>query len=412
MSADGRIQQLRDRGVIIHGNGAVVVGEDVRPERIEAGVEIHPGTTVRGAETLLRAGARLGRTGGGWFDNVRAGRNVDLYGGMFEDCVFLDGVVVRGGAEMRGGTLVEEGAEAAHTVGYKMTIAFPETVAGSLINFCDALIAGGTSRKDHSEIGSAMALYNFTPWGDKFASLFGDVARGVFLRSPRIFVGGQTKIVNPVRVGYGAVIAAGSCVRRPVPPGTLYSEPPPAMQVEFDGARMGSVGPKFDLTIEYIANLKALSLWYDTARAAAAEGDTLQGELFAAGKTQVEAGIKERRKRLRRFAEGLEGSRKAWAAAPPSEMRDRRLREHERYARAWPRIEVALDAQPELGADGEAFLSRFRTRVAAAREKGGDLDWCALIRKGLSAEEAESGARWLERVVRDTVDPAAAASAA
>lgn len=411
MPADRKIGQLRSRGVVVHGEGAVAVGEEVRPERIEAGVEIFPGTTIRGAETLLRAGTRIGRAGGGWFENVRAGRNVELSGGVFEDCVFLDGVIIRGGAEMRGGTLVEEGAEAAHTVGYKMTIVFPDTVAGSLINFCDALLAGGTSRKNHSEIGSAMALYNFTPWGDKFASLFGDVPRGVFLRSPAIFLGGQTKIVNPVRVGYGAVIAAGSCVRRPVPAGVLYSEPPPAFEMPFDRALMGSVGSKFDLTIEYVANLKALALWYATARAAAAEHDPLQADLFAAGGKQVEAGIRERRKRLRTFADRLSGSRDAWAAEPVSETRDRRIREHDRYLHAWPRIEAALDAAPDLGADGEDFLKTFRMRAAAALDQDGGLDWRALIRSGLTDEDARAGTRWLDRVAGDTMRPAAEVSA-
>mgnify|MGYP000612120586 CR=1 FL=1 len=100
----------------------------------------------------------------------------------------------------------------------------PWVIAGSLVNFCDALVAGGTSRRNHSEIGSTMALYNFTPRGDKFASLFGDVPRGVFLQEPRIFVGGQTQIVSPVKVGYGAVLAAGAATTRsqaatsPTPP--------------------------------------------------------------------------------------------------------------------------------------------------------------------------------------------------
>src|SRR5690606_16728375 len=140
--------------------------------------------------------------------------NADLFSGYFVDATFLDGVTVRGHAEMRGGTLMEEGAECGHHVGYKMTIMMPNVVAGSLVNFCDALMAGGTSRKDHSEIGSCLALYNFTPWGDKFASMFGDVPHGVFLRERRIFVGGQTQIVSPVKVGYGALIPAGAAVRR------------------------------------------------------------------------------------------------------------------------------------------------------------------------------------------------------
>ena len=59
------------------------------------------------------------------------------------------------GAQVRPGTILEEGAEMAHTVGLKQTIFFPFVVGGSLINFCDALMSGGKSRKVHSEIGSS-----------------------------------------------------------------------------------------------------------------------------------------------------------------------------------------------------------------------------------------------------------------
>ena len=52
---------------------------------------------------------------------------------------------------------------------------------GSLVNFCDLLMAGGSSRQDHSEVGSGYIHFNFTPWGargDKATpSLIGDVPR-------------------------------------------------------------------------------------------------------------------------------------------------------------------------------------------------------------------------------------------
>ncbi len=88
---------------------------------------------------------------------------------------------------------------------------------GSLVNFCDCLMAGGTSRKDHSEVGSSYIHFNFTPDGDKAtASLFGDVPRGVMLDRPPIFLGGQGGTVGPVSLGYGTVVAAGSILRHDV----------------------------------------------------------------------------------------------------------------------------------------------------------------------------------------------------
>ena len=107
------------------------------------------------------------------------------------------------GAHVRTGTLLEEQAGAAHTVGFKQTIFLPFVTAGSLINFCDCLMAGGTSRKNHSEIGSSYIHFNFTPRQDKAtASLIGDVPRGVMLDQAPIFLGGQGGLVGPVLLDF------------------------------------------------------------------------------------------------------------------------------------------------------------------------------------------------------------------
>lgn len=296
--------ELVRKGVEVLAPDATLL-DDIDPERIEAGVRIYPGCTIRGSETVLRSGTELGRAGGGYFENVACGRDVTLYGGVFQDCVFLDGVTLRGHAEVRGGTLLEEGCEGAHHVGYKMTVMLPFVVAGSLINFCDALVSGGTGRDDHSEIGSTLALYNFTPWADKFASLFGDVPHGVFLRSRPIFVGGQSQIVSPVKVGFGAVIAAGAAVRRDVPAGRLYGEVTPALDREFDPERYGALLPKVRASVEFVANLRALQLWYREVRRPLARGDKLQLALYDVAESQLEAGIAERVKRLRKMIDKL-----------------------------------------------------------------------------------------------------------
>src|SRR5690606_11549176 len=128
-------------------------------------------------------------------------------------------------AHFRAGTVLEEEASTAHVVGLKQTILLSFVTLGSLINFCDCLMAGGTSRRDHSEVGSGFIHFNFTPWGregDKATpSLVGDVVSGVFLRQPRILHGGCGGMIGPGSVGYGAVVGAGQVIRRPVPAETL-----------------------------------------------------------------------------------------------------------------------------------------------------------------------------------------------
>jgi hypothetical protein len=301
------VNQLRDRGVIVHAPLSCTF-QDIDAERIEAGVEIYGGVNLVGKQTRFGAGTKIGKAGGGYFENVQAGRGCDLFGGYYKDCVFLDGVTIRGHAEMRGGTVLEEGCEAAQHVGYKMTVMLPYVVAGSLLNFCDALFAGGTSRKDHSEIGSCLALYNFTPWGDKWASQFGDVARGVFMRSPKIFVGGQTQIVSPVHVGFGSVIPAGCAVRRDVPEGRMVGAASVAIDMPFDAKRYGTLTPKLKRTVVYLANMRALLYWYQNVRMPIAGSDLFLVGLYQGAMRQILANISERIKRLDQLVERLPSS--------------------------------------------------------------------------------------------------------
>ncbi len=390
------IEALRERGVIIHCPEATVIGADVDASRFEAGVEIYPSTTVVGSQSLYRAGTKLGKAGGGYFNNVRAGRDCDLFSGYFDDCVFLDGVVIRGHSEVRGGTLLEEGCEAAHHCGYKMTVMLPFVVAGSLINFCDALFAGGTSRKDHSEIGSCLALYNYTPWSDKFASQFGDVPSGVFMRSPRIFVGGQTQVVSPVHVDFGSVIPAGCAVRRSVPSGRLYGERMMPTDMPFDPTLYGGLTPKFALTRSYVGNLRALQAWYATVRRPNADS-VLEDALFEAAVRQIEAGAEERIKRLGKIIDKLPASREQHAAALAGALpkaiplHTKRIAEHDALLNGWAELKAKLQTPFDgVGADIDALHE-----LGSQRGEGDYFAWL----KALPSHSVARGTASLQSVV-------------
>ncbi len=209
------VERLLARGVRMPNPFSVDVGEEVDPERISTnGVVLYTGTKISGAKTLISSGAKLGCEAPVTVADCRLGRGVELKGGFFKSSVFLDQANMGSGAQVREGCLLEEEANGSHTVGLKQTILFPFVTLGSLINFCDAFLAGGTSRKDHSEVGSSYIHFNYTPNQDKAtASLLGDVPRGVMLREPPIFLGGQGGLVGPARIGFGTVIAAGSVWR-------------------------------------------------------------------------------------------------------------------------------------------------------------------------------------------------------
>lgn len=300
-------EALEARGVILHAPDAIVI-QDVDAEAFEPGVEIYPAVTICGVHSRFGAGTKLGKAGGGYFENVVTGRNVDLYGGYFNDCALFDDVKLRGHAEVRGGTLLEEGAEGAHHVGFKMTILLPWVVAGSLINLCDVLMSGGTSRKNHSEIGSALAVYNFTPWGDKHASIFGDVPRGVFQREAPVFIGGSTQIVSPVHIGFGAVIPAGCAVRRDVPEGQLYGEAPGSYDTPFTAKERGMIAPKVRGGLRYLGQIVALQNWYRHVRVPIAGDDAHLQALYAHAERQLAAHVRERIKRIRALLEDVEAS--------------------------------------------------------------------------------------------------------
>jgi len=233
-------------------------------------------------------------------DDCRLGPNVSLKGGYAAGAVFLEGASLGLGHHVREGTLLEEEANGAHNVGLKQTILFPFVTLGSLINFCDCLMSGGTSRSDHSEVGSSYVHFNFTPRGDKAtASLFGDVARGVTLREPRIFLGGQGGAVGPLTVGYGSVIAAGSVLRDDVADGQLAIAGAPAgkqVPLQPDSHRkLHSVVAK---NVTYLANLRALQEWYRQARAPFFAVQEFGGLMSEGALEVLSAASSERSKRL------------------------------------------------------------------------------------------------------------------
>ena len=158
------LEILKARGIKIPKPSSVEVGDDINVDRISADdVVIHPGCRLHGDSTLIASGARIGSEGPATVRNCLIGPGVELKSGYFEKAVFLEGAKLGFGAHVRGGTILEEQASTAHCVGLKQTILFPFVTLGSLINFCDCLMAGGTSRTNHSEVGSSFIHFNYTP---------------------------------------------------------------------------------------------------------------------------------------------------------------------------------------------------------------------------------------------------------
>lgn len=399
------VEELVRRGVFIPCPGSVEVDERVVADRIAAGVVLYPGTRLRGAATSIGPGCRIGEEAPATVENCCLGRQVELKGGLFAGAVFLDKAAMGSGAHVRPGTLLEEQASGGHAAGFKQTIFLSYTTAGSLINFCDALMAGGTSRRDHSEIGSSYIHFNFTPHQDKAtASLVGDVPRGVMLDQPPIFLGGQGGLVGPVRLEYGTVIPAGSICRRDVlEPHQLVS--PPALKGGRPRAfRVGaykSIGRIVTNNLIYIGNLHALKLWYREVRAATMGGDPFTEACRRAALVLIDAALDERIKRLGELAGRMDRSLElarsdpALALPPAQEARQRAFRD------SWPGTAERLAAGPD-----EAAGAADRDRFLAAWEKADRTKGHTQAVAGLAPEIKRAGTAWLQAVVDAAASPA------
>lgn len=264
------VEALIKKGVIIPNPQSVFISDDVNPDRISGeNVSIHTGCKIIGKQCLIMKNSQIGYEAPATLDNALLGENTKLNGGFFQGAVFAGDNSFGSGAHVRQGTILEEQASAAHTVGLKQTILFPFVTLGSLINFCDCFMAGGTSRKDHSEVGSSFIHFNYTPNQDKATpSMMGDIHHGVMLKSKPIFLGGQGGLVGPVRIGYGCLTAAGSIIRKNelkndrILIGGSYKEASfPRQQYVIK-----NISHIFNNNIYYISGLISLKSWYKYIR--------------------------------------------------------------------------------------------------------------------------------------------------
>jgi bifunctional UDP-N-acetylglucosamine pyrophosphorylase/glucosamine-1-phosphate N-acetyltransferase len=394
------VARLLARGVRIPNPFSVDVGEEIDPERISTnGIVLYAGTKISGAKTLISSGAKLGGEAPVTVADCRLGVGVELKGGFFKSSVFLNQANMGSGAQVRDGCLLEEEANGSHTVGLKQTILFPFVTLGSLINFCDAFLAGGTSRKDHSEVGSSYIHFNYTPNQDKAtASLLGDVPRGVMLREPPIFLGGQGGLVGPARIGFGTVIAAGEVWRGDCPEGgkLLQGQGKQASEKAFHPGLYGDIRRRVTNNILYLANLLALRQWYLHVRRSF-PGDPEMGDALHQGALEIlEAAMAERLTRFKALADKMGKSLELGERFLPGETRGEILGLQREFLERWPELEARLTDRREEEA-GRKERDGFLANMAPAREAQGS-DYIRAIRS-LDRDVSALGTLWLQRVV-------------
>jgi len=301
-----KIEELLNKGVVIPDPYNVYIGDEVDPDRISGnGVTIYPGCRICGSSVLILDNAKIGCEGHVTLENCQVGPRVNLKSGFFKEAVFLKGANLGSGSHVREGTILEEEASIAHTVGLKQTILFPYVTLGSLINFCDCFMSGGTSRKEHSEVGSSYIHFNFTAAQDKATpSLIGDVPGGVMLKQRPIFLGGQGGLVGPCRLAFGTTIAAGTiCRKDELRPGRLiFGGPPRSGNIPYKPGDNRNVKRILTNNIIYISNLMALMEWYSHVRTQFISPG-FPDALLEGLKDKLDSAVSERIKRLKEFHE-------------------------------------------------------------------------------------------------------------
>jgi UDP-N-acetylglucosamine/UDP-N-acetylgalactosamine diphosphorylase len=397
---ESKVSQLINKGVRIDCPDSIQIGEEVDVGKISGqGVVIHAGSKIFGDTTLILRDARIGFEAPTTLKNCQVGPEVELKGGFFEDAVFLAKAKAGLGSHVREASIFEEQVSIAHTVGTKHTILFPFVTLGSLINFCDCLMAGGTSRKNHSEVGSSYIHFNFTPNQDKVtASLIGDVPKGVMLNQQPIFLGGQGGLVGPCRLAYGTTVAAGTIVRKDeLRPGRLlYGGAQKEGNLAYKRGRYRNEKRVVISNIIYIANLMALGQWYRHVRSQFIS-EYFPETLLTGLEEKLNLAISERVNRLetlcskiQKYLEMEPQKSKEHARSSPA-----RKQKHELVAR-WSQLKDLLNQRrTETGDTGnrDSFLEKVRKGI----NKNG-LDYIAVI-QGLPSSDGTIGTQWLQGIV-------------
>jgi UDP-N-acetylglucosamine/UDP-N-acetylgalactosamine diphosphorylase len=407
MTLPPEIMRLMEKGVAIPNPRAVDIGAEVQYNNISGdGVVLYSGTKIYGKNTAISSGVKLGYESPVTVVDCQLGPLVELKGGFFASSVFLEKAGIGSGAQVRDGCILEEEARGGHAVGLKQTILFPFVALGSLVNFCDCLMAGGASRKNHSEVGSSYIHFNYTPQQDKATpSLIGEVPRGVMLNQPPIFLGGQGGLVGPLRIGYGTVIAAGTVYRKDCPEGgkLLIAGGNLPREKIFHPGLYGDIRGKVYNNLCYLANLLALRQWYIHARQPFFPHEQQGEQMYAGAIEKLDSAIFERLRHFQGFSEKMERSLKLVKNLEKGERRDLLLCQQGELLERWPEIEGCFTGGYEKAVDlknRDIFLEIIRRRIKEAGK-----NYVKVI-QGLDQRVTTIGTTWLKNIVDKITDMA------
>lgn len=394
-----KIKKLLNKGVKILNPESVEIGDEVNTDRISSkNVVIHSGCKILGKSTLILPGSVIGYEAPVTIENCHLGPSVELKGGFFKEAVFLKNSGMGSGAHVREGTIFEEQARAAHSVGLKQTILFPFVTLGSLINFCDCLMSGGTSRNNHSEVGSSYIHFNYTPNQDKATpSLLGNVPQGVMLNQPPIFLGGQGGLVGPTRLAFGTVVAAGTICRKDElrPDRLIFGGALKAGNMPAGTGIYRNIERVVLNNVIYIANLIALMQWHTYVRSQFISED-FPPALLEGLKQKLNMAIDERIKRFRDLCEKMPDAVEAYKARAGNKTSALIIKQKTGLYQKVSALEKTFLELRNIEGNTQhrdAFLEIVQKKIAQTGK-----DYIDVI-KSLKLEDTTAGTLWLREIV-------------
>jgi bifunctional UDP-N-acetylglucosamine pyrophosphorylase/glucosamine-1-phosphate N-acetyltransferase len=196
---DRRLRELMDAGVTILEPARTVIEPGVRVGRDTV---IHPGVSLLGA-TEIGDGCVIHQ--GAWLRDTRVGTGVTLHPYSVLDGAAVGDVCQVGPfARLRPASRLQEGAR----VGNFVEVKNAELGAGSKVSHL--AYVGDAAVGEKANLGAGVVTCNY----DGVRKSRTEIGRGAF-------IGSDTMLVAPVRVGDDASTAAGSVITKNVPDGAL-----------------------------------------------------------------------------------------------------------------------------------------------------------------------------------------------
>jgi bifunctional UDP-N-acetylglucosamine pyrophosphorylase/glucosamine-1-phosphate N-acetyltransferase len=204
------VERLMEEGVTFRNPAAVSIDSTVT---IGQDTAVYPfvvleGATVIGRECVIDPGVHLA--------NVRIGDGVHIKTGtVAEDAEIGDGATVGPYAHLRPATKLGK-----------------KTKVGNFVETKKAVFGDGAKASHLSYIGDATIGANVNIGAGTITCNYDGVSKHQTILEEGVFIGSDTQLVAPVRVGKGAYVGAGSTVTKDVPPGALALSRTPQKNIE------------------------------------------------------------------------------------------------------------------------------------------------------------------------------------